>query len=37
MSKSTVVEFSGREQFSDALTELLRTGAQQLIEQAIQV
>lgn len=36
MTKNTVIEFTGREQFTDALTELLRTGAQQLIEQAVQ-
>lgn len=32
----TVVELSGRDQFTDALTELLRTGARQLIEQAVE-
>ncbi|MEW7979367.1 MAG: IS256 family transposase, partial [Candidatus Sedimenticola endophacoides] len=34
--QSTVVAFAGREGFSDSLTELLRSGARQLIEQAIQ-
>lgn len=36
MKENTVVEFAGREQFSDALTELLRTGARQLIQEAVE-
>lgn len=32
----TVVELSGRDQFADTLTELLRNGARQLIEQAVE-
>ncbi len=36
MKKNTVIELSGREAFSDSLTELLRTGARQLIQQAIE-
>jgi len=36
MNKNTVIELSGREQFSDQLTELLRTGARQLIQQAVE-
>lgn len=36
MKKSTVIEFTGREQFTDALTELLRMGAGQLIYQAVE-
>lgn len=32
----TVVALSGRAQFTDTLTELLRTGASQLIEQAVE-
>ena len=35
IKKNNVVEFAGREQFSDALTELLQTGARQLIAQAV--
>ena len=34
--KNTVVQFSGREEMTDALTELLRTGAVQLIQQAVE-
>ena len=34
MKENNVVGFAGREQFSDALTELLRTGARQLIQEA---
>lgn len=37
MSKSNVVEFAGREEISDPLTELLRVGAQKLIHQAVEV
>lgn len=36
MSKSNVVEFSRRDQNQDPLTELLRSGARQLIEQAVE-
>ena len=36
MSKSTVVEFSGREAIGDPLTELLRRGARELIHQAVE-
>lgn len=36
MRENNVVDFSGREAFSDSLTELLRTGARQLIEQAVE-
>src|SRR5690606_38115827 len=36
MSKSNVVEFSGRAESSDPLTELLRQGARQLIQQAVE-
>jgi putative transposase len=36
MKKNTVVELTGREQFTDTLTELLRTGARQLIQQAVE-
>lgn len=35
MGKSNVVEFSGREEVGDPLTELLRQGARQLIQQAV--
>lgn len=35
MNKSTVVKFIRREQVEDPLTELLRTGAQQLLVQAV--
>ena len=34
MKKDNVVELSGRENHSDNVTELLRTGAQQLLQQA---
>jgi len=37
MKENTVVEFTGRETLTDTLTELLRTGARQLIEQAVQI
>jgi len=37
MKENNVVEFAGREQFSDALTELLRTGARHLIQEAVEV
>jgi putative transposase len=36
MDKSNVLEFQGREVIGDSLTELLRTGAQQLIGQAVE-
>ncbi len=36
MGKNNVVQFSGREEFSDTLTELLRQGAHQLIQQAVE-
>lgn len=36
MSKSNVVGFAGREANSDSLTEMLRQGARQLIEQAVE-
>ncbi|SFE94563.1 hypothetical protein SAMN05428977_103736 [Nitrosomonas sp. Nm166] len=34
MSKSNVIELSDPDSFTDLLTELLRTGARRLIEQA---
>ena len=36
MSKHNVVEFQGREDVSDPLTEMLRDGAQQLIQQVVE-
>jgi putative transposase len=36
MKQDNVIEFTGPEQVSDALSELLRAGAQQLIEQAVE-
>ena len=36
MSKHTVVEFAGREEIADPLTDMLRTGAQRLIHQAVE-
>lgn len=36
MNKNNVVELTGREQFTDTLTDLIRTGARQLIQQAIE-
>jgi putative transposase len=36
MSKGNVVEFAGRDALTDPLTELLRTGAAQLIHQAVE-
>lgn len=36
MKKNNLVGFAGREQFSDALTELLRAGAQQLVHAAVE-
>lgn len=35
--KRTVIEWGGREAFTDSLTELLRKGARDLIEQAVEV
>lgn len=37
MSKHNVVHFASRELFTDSLTELLRQGAHQLIQQAVEV
>ncbi len=37
MSKHTVVDLAGRDTPADPLTELLRTGARQLIQQAVEV
>ena len=36
MTKDNVLEFAGREAISDPLTALLRSGAQQLINQAVE-
>ena len=36
MDKSNVVEFAGRDGIVDPMTELLRTGAEQLIYQAVE-
>ncbi len=36
MGKSNVLEFQGRDTITDPLTELLRTGAEQLIYQAVE-
>jgi len=36
MNKDNVVSLSGRETISDAVTDLLKTGAQQLLQQAIE-
>lgn len=36
MSKSNVVEWSGREEIADPLTDLLRQGARDLIQQAVE-
>jgi len=36
MEKSNIVDFSSRDEISDALTDLLRTGAQQLIATAVE-
>ena len=36
MDKSTVVKLTGRDTITDPLTELLRTGAEQLIYQAVE-
>lgn len=36
MEMSNIVDFSSRDEISDALTDLLRTGAQQLIASAVE-
>ena len=36
MSKSNVIEISGRDALVDPLSELLRAGARQLIDQAVE-
>ncbi len=36
MNKNTVVEFTGRQEAADPLTELLRRGARELLQQAIE-
>lgn len=36
MSKSNVIEIEGRAESADPLTELLRSGARQLLQQAIE-
>ena len=36
MSKNNVVKLTGRDTITDPLTELLRTGAEQLIYQAVE-
>ena len=36
MKENNVVGFAGRESFTDSLTELLKSGARQLIEQAVE-
>ncbi len=37
MSKHNIFEFKDRDTISDALTQMLRTGANQLIHQAVQI
>ena len=37
MRKNTVVDLAGRETIADPLTEMLRTGARELIEKAVEV
>ncbi len=37
MSNNNVIEINNRDTITDALTDMLRTGAQQLIQQAVQV
>jgi hypothetical protein len=37
MEKNTVVELGGRDTIADPLTEMLRTGAQQLIKEAVEL
>lgn len=36
MSKSNVIDFAGRDESQDPLTDMLRAGAQQLIQQAVE-
>ena len=36
MDKDSVVSLSGRETISDTVTELLKTGAQRLLQEAIE-
>lgn len=36
MGKNNVIELAGRETTTDPLTDLLRTGAQRLIQQAVE-
>ena len=36
MEMSNIVDFSSRDEISDVLTDLLRTGAQQLIASAVE-
>jgi len=36
MSKSNVIEFEGRAESTDPLTEVLRSGVRQLLQQAIE-
>ena len=36
MSKNNVIELAGRDESRDPLTEMLRAGAQQLIQQAVE-
>ena len=36
MNKNNVIDIKNRDTFTDELTELLQTGAQQLIHQAVQ-
>ena len=36
MSKNNVIELAGRDESQDPLTDMLRTGAQQLIQQAVE-
>jgi len=37
MNKNTVVELGGRDTIADPLTQMLRTGARQLINKAVEV
>jgi transposase-like protein len=37
MTKTTVVDLAGRETIADPLTEMLRTGARELVEKAVEV
>ena len=36
MTKNSVLKFAGRDAISDPLSDLLRSGAQQLINQAVE-